>query len=91
MFSPQFLRAMSPYPRHEFPETSSAGLAGAGLSGSVSPAVSTDRLRFGVPGGNGMDWTDLQWDPEARRFVDDAEANSLVTPTCREPWSPSRA
>lgn len=59
---------MSDYTRREFLETSTAGLAGAGLSGAVSPESSTDstsvppsdRLRFGVIGVNGMGWTDLQ-------------------------------
>jgi predicted dehydrogenase len=58
---------MNDYTRREFLETSSAGLAGAGLSGAVSPESSTgasvppsDRLRFGVIGVNGMGWTDLQ-------------------------------
>jgi hypothetical protein len=54
---------MSTYTRREFLETSSAGLAGAGLSGAVSPESSagasvppSDRLRFGVIGVNGMEW-----------------------------------
>lgn len=30
---------------------------------------------------------DLEWDAEARRFVDAPEANALVEPTYRDPWT----
>jgi len=29
----------------------------------------------------------LHWDPQAERFIDDDEANRLITPTMRAPWS----
>jgi predicted dehydrogenase len=29
----------------------------------------------------------LEWDPKAERFVNDAEANALLDPAMREPWS----
>jgi hypothetical protein len=28
----------------------------------------------------------LQWDAKVERFVDDSEANQLLTPSMREPW-----
>jgi hypothetical protein len=30
---------------------------------------------------------DVQWDAEQRQFVDDPEANDLVRPTYRDPWT----
>jgi hypothetical protein len=30
---------------------------------------------------------DVEWDAEARQFVDDPEANALVEPTYRDPWT----
>jgi hypothetical protein len=29
----------------------------------------------------------LEWDPKAERFANDAEANALLDPPMREPWS----
>ena len=28
----------------------------------------------------------LKWDPKKEQFLDDAEANALLTPKMREPW-----
>ncbi|MFB6099161.1 MAG: Gfo/Idh/MocA family protein, partial [Salinibacter sp.] len=71
---------MSTYTRREFLETSSAGLAGAGLSGAVSQesrsessVPPSDQLRFGVIGVNGMGWTDMQ----AHQKIDGVECVAL--------------
>ncbi|MGA2501291.1 MAG: hypothetical protein ABSH20_26425 [Tepidisphaeraceae bacterium] len=29
----------------------------------------------------------MKWDPQTERFVDDAEANRLLSLPCRAPWS----
>lgn len=71
---------MSAYTRREFLETSSAGLAGAGLSGAVSQesrseasVPPSDRLRFGAIGINGMGWTDTN----ALLGIDGVECTAL--------------